>query len=169
MTAPARRARVVIAEGDTNLRLQLAATLAAAGHEVVDLEDGVSVLELLGEDEWRPDVVVVDADLPRLTGLDVLHELRELSPALPVILLSELPQRALELQGRRCGAFAILEMPFESELLVEAVRRATMGTSYAGPPRPASGRLRGRLSAEPQRPAARRASERLVAAWRSWL
>lgn len=160
---------MVLAEGDTNLRLQLAATLAAAGNEVVDLEDGVAVLELLGDEEWRPDVVIVDADLPRLTGLDVLHELRELSPPIPVILLTELPQRALELQGRRSGAFAVLEMPFEAELLVEAVRRATVGTSYARPPRPASGRLRARPDAEPPRPAARRASERLVAAWRSWL
>lgn len=164
-----RPTRVVIAEGDTPLRLLLAATLAAAGHEVVDLEDGVAVLELLGEDAWRPDVVIVDADLPRLTGLDVLDELRQLSPPIPVILLSEVPQRALELQARRHGAFAFLEMPFEAELLVGAVRRATLGTSYAGPPRPASGRLRVRPDAEPQRPAARRASERLVAVWRAWL
>lgn len=164
-----RPARVVLAEADAPMRLQLAATLAAAGYEVVDLEDGVAVLELLGEDEWRPDVVVVDADLPRLTGLDVLHELRELEPQVPAILLTERPRGALNLPGRRCGAFAILELPFEAELLVEAVRRATVGTSYAGPPRPASGRLRSRADAEPQRPAARRASERLVAAWRSWL
>jgi two-component system C4-dicarboxylate transport response regulator DctD len=128
--------RIVLGEGDPEVRCRLAAALVTAGHDVVDVEDGVAVLELFGDTTWSPDAVVVDARSPQLTGLDVLAELHDAVPPVPVILLAEPPLREVRVEGRRLGAFAVLERPVDPELLVEVVRRATRGAFSI--PRPIS-------------------------------
>lgn len=84
-----RPALVVAAlEGDAR-RAGVAAELEARGASVIDVPDGLELLEVLGANVglapgWAPDVLVTDARLPRLDGLDALAELEGRAPALVV-------------------------------------------------------------------------------------
>jgi CheY-like chemotaxis protein len=103
-----------------NLTVQV---LERAGHDVVSVADAQGALEVLeGE---RIDLVVTDVVMPGLTGVELLNELRDLQPDLPVVLMTggspepERTTRALEL-----GANGIVYKPYSHADLIEAVQAA---------------------------------------------
>jgi DNA-binding response OmpR family regulator len=118
--------RVVVAVADPATRFSLAVALLAAGHDVIDVEDGVAVLELFGDD-GAPDVVIVDLDLPRLSGLDVLGELTDAARPVKVIVLARPSELELRLEARHRGAHAVLVKPVDAARAVEVVRDAALG------------------------------------------
>jgi DNA-binding NarL/FixJ family response regulator len=77
--------RVLIVDDHAGFRTQVRSLLVAAGYEVVgEAEDGMSALAAFGE--LRPDVVVLDVQLPDLDGFEVARALHE-EPAAPAIIL----------------------------------------------------------------------------------
>lgn len=129
-------ARVIVAEDDAPMRDAIVHVLVAEGHDVSDVDDGPPVLDLIDDDAARrPEVAVLDLDLPGLSGFEVLDELRELEPPVPAILMTGLPSPEVRLEARRRGAFALLEKPFAAHELCELVRRATRGRIFAVPRR----------------------------------
>lgn len=84
---PPRRALLALAGADR--REGAARALEAQGVSVVEVEDGVAMLEALGRAAfgWVPDVIVMDARLPRLDGVDALAEVRALDLRVPAVLV----------------------------------------------------------------------------------
>jgi DNA-binding NtrC family response regulator len=78
--------RILMIEDEDMLRLTTGDYLRDQGHEVVEAADGTAGLAALGE--ASPDVVLLDLNLPGLSGHEVLAALRERSPDLPVIIVS---------------------------------------------------------------------------------
>jgi DNA-binding NtrC family response regulator len=76
----------------------------------------------------RPDVVVLDVNLPGASGLDVLGTVERRWPALPVVVMTAFGGPTLGAEARRLGAAAYLEKPFRMATLVEAIRRAAGST-----------------------------------------
>ena len=70
-----RRTTILIVEDDTRLRTFYRTVLVAAGYLVVSAEDGIRALRYVELE--RPDLVVLDLDLPRLGGRDVQREINE--------------------------------------------------------------------------------------------
>lgn len=106
--------RVLLADTGTLLCEQLTAMLVEARCEVLHASDGFEVLCRLPE--LRPDVLLIAADLPRLSGIQVCSLLRQ-SPdfsGLPVLMLTG--QQALldNVRAKMAGANACLETPFRS-------------------------------------------------------
>jgi DNA-binding response OmpR family regulator len=97
--APSRR-RIVLAEGDAGLRRQLTRMLTNDDYDVTSTESGRETLEAIGA--TRPDLVLLDLQIPKLGSFEVLQRVRETDPTLPVVVLTarakigEVP-RALEL------------------------------------------------------------------------
>jgi two-component system chemotaxis response regulator CheY len=96
--------------------------LRPSASELTWVRDGVAALSLL-RDGLRPDLVLLDINLPRMNGLELLHELRALglTPGLPVIIIStESEPHDIE-RGLEAGARAYLKKPFRAADLMTTI------------------------------------------------
>jgi two-component system, response regulator PdtaR len=118
--APTRR--VVIAEDEALIRLDLAEMLGEEGYDVVgQAGDGERAVELA--EELRPDLVVLDVKMPKLDGISVAQRIAEQRIA-PVVILTAFSQRDLVERARDAGAMAYLVKPFTKDDLVPAIEMA---------------------------------------------
>jgi len=119
-TAPTRR--VVIAEDEALIRLDLAEMLGEEGYEVVgQAGDGERAIELA--EELHPDLVVLDVKMPKLDGISAAQKIAEQRIA-PVVILTAFSQRELVERARDAGAMAYLVKPFTKTDLVPAIEMA---------------------------------------------
>ena len=116
------RRRVVIAEDEALIRMDLAEMLEEEGFEVVgQAADGERAVELA--EEHRPDLVVLDVKMPKLDGIAAAQRIAEQRIA-PVVILTAFSQRELVERAREAGAMAYLVKPFTKNDLVPAVEMA---------------------------------------------
>jgi AmiR/NasT family two-component response regulator len=116
------RRRVVIAEDEALIRLDLAEMLAEEGYDVVgQAEDGEKAVELAME--HRPDLVILDVKMPRLDGIAAAERIAGQRIA-PVVILTAFSQRDLVERARDAGAMAYLVKPFDQTDLVPAIEMA---------------------------------------------
>jgi DNA-binding response OmpR family regulator len=81
--------RVLIADDSETILLLLRTRLEMEGYEVVTAADGVEVIELMSRDsEPRPDILLLDAMMPRKSGIDAVRELRAAGVDTPVLIVS---------------------------------------------------------------------------------
>jgi len=114
--------RVVIAEDEALIRLDLAEMLAEEGYDVVaQASDGEQAVALVAE--HRPDVVLMDIKMPRLDGIEAASRIAEQRLA-PVVLLTAFSQRELVDRARDAGAMAYLVKPFQKSDLPPAIEMA---------------------------------------------
>jgi len=114
--------RVVIAEDEALIRLDLAEMLAEEGYDVVaQASDGEQAIALVTE--HRPDVVLMDIKMPRLDGLEAASRIADQRLA-PVVLLTAFSQRDLVERAREAGAMAYLVKPFRKSDLAPAIEMA---------------------------------------------
>jgi DNA-binding NtrC family response regulator len=78
----------------------------------------------------RPDVIVLDVNLPGTSGLDVLGAIERRWPSLPVVIMTAFGGPGVGAEARRLGAAAYLEKPFRMATLVDEIRRVA---ASAGP------------------------------------
>ncbi|WP_044873079.1 sigma-54 dependent transcriptional regulator [Pseudomonas sp. LFM046] len=116
------RTQVLLIDDDPHLRQALSQTLDLAGLKVQALGDAQGVAEKIGND-W-PGVVVTDIRMPGIDGLELLRQLHERDPDLPVLLITGHGDVPLAVQAMRAGAYDFLEKPFPSDQLLDSVRRA---------------------------------------------
>lgn len=108
--------RVVIADDESIIRLDLKETLERMGHEVV-AESGDGATAVKQAREHRPDLVILDVKMPVMDGIDAAREISRERLA-PVLLLTAYSQRGLVERAMDAGVFAYVVKPFtESDLL----------------------------------------------------
>lgn len=116
------RPRVVLAEDEAIIRLDLRESLVEEGYEVVgEAGDGAEALELVRE--HNPDVVILDIMMPGVDGLSAAREIMSDRLA-AVVILTAYSQRDLVEQARDAGAMAYLVKPFQQKELVPAIELA---------------------------------------------
>lgn len=122
VTDQTARRRVVIAEDEALIRMDLAEMLADEGFEVVgEAGDGQRAIELA--EELRPDLVVLDVKMPVLDGIAAAERIASQRIA-PVVILTAFSQRELVERARDAGAMAYLVKPFSATDLVPAIEMA---------------------------------------------
>ena len=116
------RPRVLIAEDEALIRLDLAEMLDEAGYEVVaQAGDGEEAVERARE--HRPDLVIMDVKMPRLDGI-AAASLIAAERIAPVVMLTAFSQRDLVERARNAGAMAYLVKPFTMTDLMPAIEIA---------------------------------------------
>ena len=114
--------RVVIAEDEALIRMDLAEMLAEDGYDVVgQAGDGEKAVALARD--LRPDLVVLDVKMPKLDGISAAQRIAEERIA-PVVILTAFSQRDLVERARDAGAMAYLVKPFSKHDLMPAVEMA---------------------------------------------
>lgn len=120
--------RVLVADGNADLRAQLADALSERGYEVETASDGEEVVRMLDSAVEMPAVVVLDLLLSRVRGVDVIRAIRGLARArrVPVIVLSGASVHDDELAG--LDVDAVFLKPVAAHALFEAIERARAGS-----------------------------------------
>lgn len=114
--------RVLIAEDEALIRLDLSEMLGEEGYEVVgEAGDGEAAVRLAHE--LRPDLVILDIKMPIMDGLAAAEKIAEANIA-PVVILTAFSQRELVERARAVGAMAYLVKPFQRSDLVPAIEIA---------------------------------------------
>ncbi len=117
-----RAARIVVAEDEAIIRLDLVETLRSEGYDVVaDTGRGDEAVELVAKHD--PDVVLLDIKMPGLDGIDVTRAVTAERQA-AVVILTAFSQRDLIDRARDAGAMAYLVKPYQRDDLVPAVELA---------------------------------------------
>ncbi|GAA4109150.1 ANTAR domain-containing response regulator [Enteractinococcus coprophilus] len=121
-TEPTQPIRIVVAEDETIIRLDIVETLTAQGYEVVgEAENGQRAIELV--EDLKPDVVLMDISMPVMDGLSATRYIAQHSIA-PVVILTAFSQRDLIDQATQAGAMSYIVKPFSETDLVPAIELA---------------------------------------------
>jgi CheY-like chemotaxis protein len=120
--------QVLLAEDDYEMRKLIAWSLNKEGYGVIECEDGNQLMKKLGavfpfESNQHIDLIVSDIRMPGSTGLQALQSIREFADATPMILITAFPDDNTREMARRLGAIAVVEKPFDVDVLVDKVRR----------------------------------------------
>jgi len=114
--------RILIAEDETIIRLDLRGLLERAGHDVVgEARDGEEAVELARELE--PELAVMDVKMPRLDGIDAARRILDERP-IPIVMLTAFGQQELVSRAVEAGVFGYLVKPFREQDVVPAIEAA---------------------------------------------
>jgi two-component system, chemotaxis family, chemotaxis protein CheY len=113
------KARILVVDDSGLARRRARTILESAGFEVLEAEDGIAALESYFV--ARPDLVLLDLVMKGMYGLDVLMKLRELDPAVKVIVVSADVQTSSHDLVTGAGASGFVVKPFEPDEIVAKV------------------------------------------------
>jgi len=139
MNPPERPPRILVVDDDEDGRLLVAQILQDAGYEVDGAADGADALERIGTS--RPDLVILDLQMPFVDGWDVLERIRSVPAPPPVVVVTARGDYETFTRGVREGALGHLIKPFRFEELLTVCRKILRASDGAVPP-PATERRR---------------------------
>jgi two-component system, response regulator PdtaR len=114
--------RILIAEDETIIRLDLRELLEKAGFEVcAEAKDGIEAVELAASTE--PELAILDVKMPRLDGIDAARRILEERP-MPIVMLTAYGQDELVSRAVEAGVFGYLVKPFREADLLPAIKTA---------------------------------------------
>ena len=114
------RVRIVVAEDEALIRMDLVEMLKEAGYEVLaEATDGAHAIELVKE--FKPDLAILDVKMPILDGISAAEEIISYCP---VLMLTAFSQRELVDRARDAGVMAYVLKPFTINDLIPAIEIA---------------------------------------------
>jgi two-component system phosphate regulon response regulator PhoB len=115
------KASILVAENDIDVRTLLRIVLEKEGYQVILAADGVEALWLV--QTRRPDLVLLNAMMPRMSGLETCRRIREISDT-PIIILTCLAGKSDMVRGVEIGADDYVTLPFNRLEFAARVRAA---------------------------------------------
>ena len=114
--------RILIAEDETLIRLDLRQLLESAGFEIcAEARDGEEAVELARSEQ--PDLAVLDVKMPRLDGIEAARRILDERP-IPIVMLTAYGQDELVSRAIEAGVFGYLVKPFRESDLLPAIKTA---------------------------------------------
>ena len=137
--------RILVAEDETIIRLDLRDLLEHAGFEVcAEARDGEEAVELARSEQ--PDLAIMDVKMPRLDGIEAARRILDERP-IPIVMLTAYGQDELVSRAVEAGVFGYLVKPFREQDLLPAIARgagAARGARRRCARRPSRSRRRSR-------------------------
>ena len=114
--------KILIAEDETIIRMDLRALLEGAGFEIcAEARDGEEAVALARSEQ--PDLAVLDVKMPRLDGIEAARQILDERP-IPIVMLTAYGQDELVSRAVETGVFGYLVKPFREQDLLPAIRAA---------------------------------------------
>jgi AmiR/NasT family two-component response regulator len=114
--------RILVAEDETIIRMDLRSLLEGAGFEVcAEARDGEQAVELARTEE--PDLAIMDVKMPHLDGIEAARRILEERP-IPIVMLTAYGQEELVTRAVEAGVFGYLVKPFREQDLLPAIQAA---------------------------------------------
>ncbi|MCR9159607.1 MAG: response regulator [Nannocystaceae bacterium] len=112
---------ILVVDDSATIRHQVRACLQAAGHTVLEAENGA--IGLQKAKDYPIDMAIVDVNMPVMNGLEMLANLRGVDgkKSLPVFVLTTESSKELVAQGKKHGATAWIVKPFKADVLAKGV------------------------------------------------
>jgi two-component system nitrogen regulation response regulator NtrX len=115
-------AKILVVDDEKNIRRTLGMILRPEGFEVLEAESGEEALGLFGDE--GTDLVILDVQLPGVSGIETLRSIRRSDPEALVVMISGHATVATAVEATREGAFDFLEKPLTKERVLVAARNA---------------------------------------------
>lgn len=118
---------VMTVDDSRTMQHMLRKALEAAGYEVIQGEDGVEGLEVLGSAKHLPAAIITDINMPRMDGFGFIEAVRkdDRFRHIPMICLTTEVDPEKKKRAREVGATGWIPKPFDPQTLVGAIRRVT--------------------------------------------
>src|SRR5690242_20064724 len=114
--------KILVAEDETIIRLDLRDLLERAGFEVVaEAKDGEEAVALARSEQ--PDLILLDVKMPRLDGIEAARRILDERP-IPIVMLTAYGQQELVARAAEVGVFGYLVKPFREQDLLPAIHTA---------------------------------------------
>ncbi|PYR98405.1 MAG: DNA-binding response regulator [Acidobacteria bacterium] len=114
-------ARILVVDDDPQIRRVLRTALIAQGYEVTDARNGEEALEKMRDE--KPDLLILDMNMPRMNGLETCHSIRTTSDV-PIIMLTVRDAESDKVDALDAGADDYMTKPFSSPELLARIRAA---------------------------------------------
>ncbi len=114
--------RILVVDDDADIAMVLSDRLQAMGHEVQTATEGQAALTLLEEDS--PALLLLDLEMPKMSGMDVLKRVRKEWPDLPVIIMTAFGTIARAVEAMKEGATDFITKPFDPDHLTLVIGKA---------------------------------------------
>ena len=116
-------ATIMTVDDSPSMRMLLQAALADLGFAVVQADDGMQALDVIGD--AHPDVLITDINMPRLDGFGLIERLRRETRwrSLPILVLTTESSDEKKARARAAGATGWIVKPFHPDKLAAAIRR----------------------------------------------
>lgn len=126
-----RGLRVLVVEDERLIRWAVGEALAGGGHTVLEASDGASAKRTLSTVVEPIDVVLLDYRLPDSNDLELLRDIRRLSPRSAVVMMTAYRARDLTAAALELGAHSVIDKPFDLYSLDLLLRKATQDSAVA--------------------------------------
>ena len=121
--------KILIVDDSETIRQRVAGALEAAGFATLTARDGIE--GLVAAQKEQPAMVILDVNMPRMNGLDMLDSLDVKNSGLAVLLLTTEVQPSLMARAKKAGAKGWMVKPVNLEQLVATVRKVVAQTPEA--------------------------------------
>ena len=106
-------ARILVVDDQEMMRDSLAATLARDGHEVTAAGEAAIAISKLNASKF--DLLISDLKMPKMTGIELLAEVKKLRPDMPVVLMTAFATVQTAVEAMKLGAYDYIQKPFDGE------------------------------------------------------
>ena len=116
--------RILVVDDDETLRLTVRSVLETRGYEVEEAEDGIDAVgKVTSHGPW--DFVILDVNMPRMSGIDALAKIKEISPATFCLILTAWSDVKDAVAAIKNGAFDYIQKPVDAERLLALIDAAS--------------------------------------------
>jgi two-component system NtrC family response regulator len=110
---------ILVVDDEKNYLLVMKELLAEEGYEVLTAQSASAALEILAETD--PDLVITDMKMPGRSGLELLEQIKQKDPQMPVIMMTAFGTVEKAVEAMRKGAYDYITKPFDNEILKKTV------------------------------------------------
>ncbi|HSN82648.1 MAG TPA: response regulator [Polyangiales bacterium] len=121
---PRTQLLILLVDDEDVVRRSAGRVVRQSGHRVIFARSGSEAIRIYTETQPRPDLVLMDLNMPGMTGDQAFEELRALDPQAPVVFVSGYWDTELERKLRSMGALGFVQKPYEAATLRDAIVQA---------------------------------------------
>lgn len=124
------KAKIVVADDEPRIRKMICRLLTDKGYDVMPVENGREAVEALLS--FQPDVILLDQQMPVMTGVEALEEIKQIAPNQVVLFVTAFGSISLAVDAVKKGAYDFIEKPFDNDKLLLTVGRAVEHSRMKG-------------------------------------